>query len=53
MTLTSQKRLAALAALTVLTVFIAANAHLVTVAFRAQPPCVVDNSAATPAKRAC
>lgn len=53
MTATSQKRLAVLAALSAIAVVVAANAQLMTVAFRSQPACVADEGSAVPAKRAC
>ena len=48
----SQKRLAILAALVLAGAFVAANVHLVTVAFTSQPACVaptIDRPAAKPA----
>lgn len=51
MTVMSQRRLAILAALTFVGVFIAANAHLIVVAVTSQPDCTV--SAAKAAKPAC
>lgn len=51
MTVTSQRRLAILGALAFVGIFIAANAHLITVAFGSQPECTL--SAATAAKPAC
>jgi len=49
----AQKRLAVLAALLAVTVVVCANAHLLAVAFGSQPPCVAEDDAAVPAKRAC
>lgn len=48
----AQKRLAILAALTVLGLILAANAHLVVVAVGSQPACVAIDGA-EPSKRAC
>lgn len=53
MTAAAQKRLAVLAALLAVTVVLGANAHLLAVAFGSQPPCVAEDGAAAPAKRAC
>lgn len=52
MTGRSQKRLAVSAVLAVATVFVAANAHLLSVALDSQPACTAVTTAA-PAKRAC
>ena len=49
----NQKRLAILAALLLAGVFIAANVHLVTVAFTSQPACVAPAAGKAPAKPAC
>lgn len=48
-----QKRLALIAALAALGLVLAANAHLVVVAFGSQPACVATDDAAAPARRAC
>jgi len=53
MSATSQRRLALIAAGVVLTVFLAANAHLLVAAIGSQPDCVLAEGAATPAKRSC
>ena len=53
MTAAAQRRLALLAALTATAIVIAANTHLLAVAFRSQPACVSDERAAMPAKRVC
>lgn len=50
---TSQRRLAVFAALLAVTVVITANAHLLAVAIRSQPDCVLADRTAAPAKRAC
>ena len=52
MTPRAQKTLAISAAIMAATIFAAANAHLLTVALRAQSECVAVANA-TPAKRAC
>lgn len=49
----TQKRLAIAGALIGLAVFLAANAHLLTVAVQSQPSCVVNESAPAPAKPVC
>lgn len=49
----AQKRLAILAALAVVGAFIAANAHLVTVAFTSMPDCVQPVPGKAPARPAC
>ena len=49
----SQKRLAILAALVLAGVFVAANVHLVTVAFTSQPACVAPTLDRPAAKPAC
>lgn len=48
----AQKRLAIAAALAAIGLFLAANAHLVTVAVRSQPDCKLAHGT-MPAKRAC
>lgn len=48
----TQRRLAILGALIGLAVFVAANAHLITVAFRTHPDCTLSERA-TAAKPAC
>lgn len=48
-----QKRLALIAALAAMALVLAANAHLVVVAFGSQPACVATEAAAAPARRAC
>lgn len=48
-----QKRLALVAALAAMALVLAANAHLVVVAFGSQPACVATHDAAAPARRAC
>lgn len=53
MTNATQKRLAIAGALAALGVFVAANAHLIGLAFKTQPACVVVAGDAMPAKRAC
>lgn len=53
MTLRRQKYLAAFGALVAVGIVLAANAHLVVVAFESQPACVAVADAAQPAKRAC
>ena len=49
----TQKRLAVLGALAFVGLLVAANAQLVTAAFRSQPACVAVDGAATPSKRVC
>lgn len=51
MTRTTQRRLAVAGALVFVGVFVAANAHLITVAFASQPDCTL--AAAAAAKPAC
>ncbi|MEH6835999.1 MULTISPECIES: hypothetical protein [Falsihalocynthiibacter] len=51
MTATSQRRLAIIAAVAFVGIFIAANAHFISVAFLSQPDCTL--SAAPAAKPAC
>ncbi len=51
MTFLSQRRVAIVAALAFTGIFIAANAYLITVAFRSQPDCTL--SSAHAAKPAC
>lgn len=53
MTGRTQRRLAILGAAVALGVFVAANVHLVSAAFRSQPECVIVEDAAVPARRAC
>lgn len=53
MTRVSQKRLAILGAVVLAGLFLAANAHLLTVAVRSQPDCVAPAPDKPPAKRAC
>lgn len=50
---TNQARLAIAAAVLGVAVFAAANAHLITVAFKSQPDCVLIAGAPIPAKKAC
>ncbi|SMC83135.1 hypothetical protein [Primorskyibacter flagellatus] len=52
MTRSAQKWLAIGASLTAVTLFIGANAHLLTVALRSQPECR-EAAGMMPAKRAC
>lgn len=49
----TQKRLALLGALAFVGLVAAANAQLVTAAFRSQPDCVAVEGAAMPSKRVC
>lgn len=49
----AKKRLLIAGALAVIVSFIAANVHLVGVAFQTQPACVAVDGAAIPAKRVC
>lgn len=53
MTLISQRRLAILGAVVLAGVFLAANAHLLTVALRSQPDCIAPAPDKPPARRAC
>lgn len=53
MAMTRQRRLAIAGAALVAALFVAANAHLVTVAFHSQPACVAADPASPPAKTAC
>lgn len=53
MTRESQKRLAILGAVVLAGLFLAANAHLLTVAVRSQPDCVAPAPDKPPARRAC
>ncbi|HRW15333.1 MAG: hypothetical protein KDJ78_00450 [Rhodobacteraceae bacterium] len=48
-----QKRLALIGAFAALTLVLAANAHLLAVAFHSQPACVATEGTAMPARRAC
>ncbi len=51
MTNATQRRLAIAGALVALGIFVAANVHLIGLAFETQPACVAGD--AMPAKRAC
>lgn len=53
MTASVQKRLAVIGALVAFAIFVVANAHLIAVAFRSQPDCIIADGPAAPAKRAC
>jgi hypothetical protein len=53
MTPARQRNLAIAAAVAVAAAFLAANAHLVTVAVRSQPACVATDAGPAPARRAC
>lgn len=53
MTGLTQKRVAIAGALMALGLLIAANAHLVTLAFSSQPACAMTEDDPMPAKRAC
>lgn len=53
MTRARQRSLAIAAAAAVAAAFLAANAHLVTVASRSQPACVATDAGPLPAKRDC
>lgn len=53
MTVATQKRFAILGALALVTVFVGANAHLITVAFQSQPDCVAISPDRAPARHAC
>lgn len=53
MTAATQKRLAILGAIALVAVFLGANAHLITVAFRSQPGCVAVSPDRAPARHAC
>lgn len=48
-----QKRLLIAGALVAAVAFLAANAHLVGVAFQTQPACIAVDGTALPAKRVC
>jgi len=50
---TNQAWLAIAAAALGVTVFVAANVHLIAVAFESQPDCVLAEGAPIPAKKAC
>ena len=53
MCMTCQKRVAILGAALLAALFIAANAHLVTVAIRSQPACVAADPDEAPGRTAC
>lgn len=53
MSVTLQKRLAILGAVLLTGLFVAANAHLIAVAFQSQSGCVAPTPDRMPAKRAC
>ncbi|MBC7285400.1 hypothetical protein [Hoeflea sp.] len=53
MSVALQKRLAILGAVLFTGLFVAANAHLIAVAFRSQTGCVAPAPDRMPAKRAC
>jgi len=53
MTPARQRTLAVAAAVAVVAGFLAANAHLVTVAFRSQPACTVAEAGPAPAQHVC
>lgn len=53
MTATAQRRLAILGAVLLAGLFVAANAHLMTVALRSQSDCIDPAPDKAPAKRVC
>jgi hypothetical protein len=53
MTPIRQRALAVAAAIALAAAFLAANAHLVTVAVRSQPACVATDAGPAPAQRIC
>ncbi len=53
MTPSRQRALAVAAAVALVAAFVAANAHLVTVAFRSQPACTAVAAGPAPARHVC
>lgn len=53
MTARTQKRIAILGTLVAISLFVAANAHLVSVAFSSRPACAALEAGPAPARRVC